>query len=251
MKRNLLIITLLCFLATIVSCKKAPLTVGPTVTQTRELSDFKELHVFDNINLTLVRSDTCYIEITTGKNIIDNIITDVHDGLLSIRNITTLNWIRPYDYELRATLYFKDITKLVYSSYGSLTTENNFTGILGEGQHYQLEIDDAAGDVDLNINNCNNLHVIYGYGTSRVTIHGDNNNYIYIYKNSYGIIDAQNYDAKLVTITNDARSNCYISAQKEIKAQINHLGNIYYKGDPDSIQVTKGPFAKGELLPLN
>ena len=99
MTRKLLIISALCFLAALSSCKRAPLTIGSIVTQERELPDFTEVHVNDYINITLVRSDTCYIKITTGKNIIDNITTDVNNGILTICNTTTCNWARPYNYE--------------------------------------------------------------------------------------------------------------------------------------------------------
>ena len=227
MTRKLLIISALCFLAAFSSCKKAPLTIGPIVSQVRDLHDFTEVYVNDYINLSLVRSDTCYIEITTGKNIIDNITTEVNNGILTICNTTTCNWFRPYEYECRATLYFKDIT--------------NF---------YRFEIHDGSGDVDLNINNCNDLRVVYHYGTSRLSIHGTNNYGFVIYKRSYGVIDARNYDAEIVHVTTDSPSDCFISANSYIEAVINDLGNIYYKGEPDSTSVTYGAHARGQVLPL-
>lgn len=250
MRRDKLIIMILCFLATFSSCKKAPLTVGPIVTQTRELPNFNELQIYDNINISLVRSDTCYVVITTGKNIIDNITTDVSGGVLCICNTTSLNWVRPYDYELSVTLYFKDIKRLLFSASGTLTTANNYTGPLNTGDFYNVEIDDGSGDLDLNINNCNDLHIFYKFGVSRLTIHGENNTNLLIYKKSYGILDMQNYEAQSVNITNNAQGDCYINARKLIKASINHCGNIYYKGDPDSIQVTYGEFGIGQLLPF-
>lgn len=241
----------LCFLATFSACKKAPLTVGPIVTQTRELSDFNEVRIFDNVKISLIRSDTCYIVITTGKNIIDNITSDISCGVLTLKNTTTLNWIRPYDYETSATLYFKDIKKLVFSASGALTTENNFTGPLNANEYYTIEVDDGCGDIDLNINDCADFRVIYGFGSSRLTLHGENNKNLSIHKKSYGIIDALNYEAQYVDIANHAQTDCYINASGMINARITHLGNIYYKGDPDSIQVTYGEHAIGKLLPLN
>ena len=250
MTRKLLIILALCFLAVFHSCKKAPLTVGPIVTQTRELNNFKEVFVNDYINLSLVRSDTCYIEITTGKNIIDNITTEVNNGILTICNTTTCNWIRPYNYTCDATLYFKDITNFVFGSSGTLTTKNNYTGELAYPDFYRFEIHDGSGDVDLNINNCNDLRVVYHYGTSRLSIHGTNNYGFVIYKRSFGVIDARNYDAEVVHVTTESPSDCFISANSYIEAEINDLGNIYYKGEPDSTSVTYGEYARGQLLPL-
>ena len=250
MKHKLLIILILCILTALSSCKKAPITVGSIVTQSRELSNFTEVNVNDNINLALVRSDTCYIEITTGKNIIDNITTEVNNGILTICNTTSLNWIRPYDYTLEVTLYFKDITNFIFASSGTLETKNNYTGILSNGDFYRFEIDGGSGDIDLNVNNCDDFHVAYHYGTSRLNLYGANNQKLVINKRSYGMIDARNYDAKTVDVTSNSACDCYISASESIDATINHFGNIFYKGDPDSIQVTYGEYAKGKLLPL-
>ena len=250
MTRKLLVILTLCFLAAFSSCKKAPLTVGPTVSQTRELENFTQVYVNDYINVSLVRSDTCYIEITTGKNIIDNITTEVNDGILTIKNTTTFNWIRPYEYKCEATLYFKDITNFIFASSGTLVTKNNFTGELPSPYFYRFEIDGGSGDVDLNINNCNDLRIVYRFGSSQLSVYGDNNRNFVIYKRSYGVIDAQNYNAETIHVTTDSASDCYISASEIIEATINNLGNIYYKGDPDSISVTYGEYARGRLLPI-
>ena len=251
MKRNLLIILLLCIFAAFPSCKRAPLTIGPIVTQTRELDDFVELYLNDNINLSLVRADTCYIEITTGANIIDNITTEVKDGVLTINNTTTLTWARPYNYQLDATLYYKDIFFLMFTASGNVVSENNFNGI-PEGKHYYtIIIDGGSGDIDLNINDCKRLHIYYKYGTSRLTLHGDNNDTLSVNKRSYGIFDARNCVAKKVIINSmSSYSDCFINASERIKANIDGAGSIYYKGDPDTIQVTYGEFAKGRLISM-
>lgn len=250
MTRKLLIILTLCFLASFISCKKAPLTVGPIVTQTRHLPDFTEVHLNDNISITLVRSDTCYIEITTGKNIIDNVTTEVSNGILTICNTTTLDWIRPFDYKLQAILYFKDIKNFVFASSGILTTRNCYSGELNNDGLYRFEVDGGSGDIDLNINNCNDLRIVYKYGTSRLSIQGSNNQNLVIYKRSYGVIDAQNYSVKHANVTSFSATDCYINASKFINASINDLGDIYYKGEPDSINVVYGEFARGRLIPL-
>ena len=249
MTRKLLIISALCFLAAFTSCKKAPLTVGPIVTQVRELDNFTEVHVNEYINLSLVRSDTCYIEITTGKNIIDNITTEVNNGILTICNTTTCNWIRPYNYKCEATLYFKDITNFIFASSGTLETKNNYTGYIQSPNFYRFEVDGGSGDIDLNVNNCNDLRIVYRYGISRLDLHGSNKGFV-IYKRSYGIIDARNYDAEVVNVTTESPSDCFISANSYIEAEINDIGNIYYKGEPDSTSVTYGEYARGQLLPL-
>ena len=251
MRRNVLIIFILCLFAVFPSCKRAPLTIGPIVTQTRELDDFSELYLNDNINLSLVRSDTCYIEITTGANIIDNITTEVKDDILTISNITTLNWARPYNYTLNATVHYKDILFLNYTASGTLVSENDYNGVLEDGEYYVIIVDGGSGDIDLKFSNCKGLHIYYKYGISQFTLRGDNNQTLSVNKKSYGIFDARDYEAKKVRINSmSSYSDCFINASERIDANIDGVGNIYYKGDPDTIQVTYGEFAKGRLISM-
>lgn len=250
MKVKLLIIFTLSVFTTFQSCKKSPLTIGKTITETRALPDFKEVRLNDNINMSLVRSDKNCIKITTGENIIDNITTEVRDSVLTICNTTTFDWTLPYNYELHTTLYFKDIRNFHFASSGNLNTENQYNNNDTSVRKCRVVIDGGSGDIDMLVNNCRGFYLEYLYGTSHVTIHGENNRYFDIFHRSYGIMDARNFKVDYVDIHSKATGDCYIHACDSIKAKIENLGNIYYKGDPEKISVTYGEFAKGKLLPL-
>ena len=248
MRTKLLIILILTFFASFSSCKKAPLTVGKTVVESRSLPDFNEVYLQDDISMSLVRSDTCYIVIKTGENIIDNITTEVNNGRLTICNTTTLDWIRPYDYELSATLYYKDIRNFIFRSSKNLTTQNQYNDPDNDNA-YRLEINGGSGDIDLLLNDCKHLIVLYQNGTSRVNLHGSNH-YLQIDKHSYGIFDASQLQSKRVDIHNNSVGDCYIWATDVINARISRHGNIYYKGTPSEINCTYGEYAEGKLIPL-
>ena len=249
MKYKLLIIIVLSLFASFTSCKKAPLTIGKIVTEKRALSNFNEVHLYDNISLTLVRSDTCYIIITTGKNIIENVTTNVDGNILTISNTSSLDWIRPYDYELHATLYYKDITNFIFASSGYLDTENQFNND-SVSTSYKLEIDGGSGDIELLVNNCHDFNTIYYYGTSRVNLHGKGNENLYIYKKSYGIVDARDFHTQHIAIQHNSVGDCYIWATESINAEIYNLGDIYYKGNPQDIVCKYGEYSKGKLIKL-
>lgn len=234
-------------LSCMVSCKKAPLTVGKIVTESRELSAFNEVHLNDDINLTLVRSDTNYIEITTGQNIIDNITTDIAGDVLTISNTSYMSWIRPYDYKREAVLYYKDIKSFIFASCGTLTSANQYND---STNNYYFEVNGGSGDIDLDVSNCSNLYFRYQYGTSRVNLHGNNNKDLVVHKRSYGIFDASDCQTEDINITNVYVGDCYIYATKSIVSEITQFGNIYYKGNPDSIVEKYGPNSKGKLIKL-
>lgn len=245
MKHKSLIITLVTILALLSSCKKVPLSVGKTVVQQRELASFSHLTVNDDINVALVRSDSCFIEITAGENIIGNITTEVRNDTLIIRNENEIGWIRTYDYRIDAILHFRDISSLTYRSCGELHTRNQFNA---EDTPYLIYIDGGSGDIFMDFNRCSNLKVNYNYGTSQLNLTGNGNRFLDIYKRSYGLIHAENLVADSVSITNAGTGDCWINASRHLHSRIYHLGNIYYKGEPADIIEEYGEEAKGRLI---
>lgn len=251
MKTKSLIILALAFIACFSSCKKAPLSVGKTVTQTRELPYFHEVSLNDDISLSLVRSDTCYIEITAGENIIDNITTNVNGSTLTIRNTNTLDFIRTFDYEIHATLYYKNISDFIYASTGDVDSRNQYNINDDAYRIYRFEIAGGSGNVNLIVNDCNYFYLVYQHGTADVNLRGSNNRFLRVFKRSYGNFNARNFKAQKVDIMSNSTGDCYIWATDTINAEIINLGDIYYKGNPSAISCDYGENARGRLLPLN
>lgn len=231
---------------TFASCKKAPLTIGKTVVQNRELEPFNTLVINNDVNVMLVKSDSCYIEISAGENIIDNITTVVDDSILTIKNDNKISWIRTYDYRIDATLHFTDISKITSCGCGEIRTKNHFDA---EESDYTIEVDGGSGDIFMELNNCDRLDVNYLYGTSQLNLYGENNKHLQIYKLDYGLIHAENYDADSVLITNKSSGDCWVKANEHLKSRIEHLGNVYYKGEPEIVE-EYGEDAKGRLIRL-
>ncbi len=261
MKVKSLIIIILASAACMLSCKKTPLSIGEITTQQRTISTyFDKVKILDNINLTFVKSDCNKVEITTGKNLIDNILTEVNtnDSVLTIKNDNKLDWIRPYDYTLDLKLYYKDINYVLLATSGNVSTENQFNSDTIYNPHpgdtltsplmYVFEIDGASGEIDLTLNNCPYLFVNYEYGTCKVVVHGENNQYFRVRHKSYGDLNAIDYQAERVSVTNKSVGDCYVQASERITAAIDKNGNIYYKGEPVSIDCIYGPNATGRLI---
>lgn len=247
MRIKTFIIIILAFFAVFTSCKKVPLTIGKTVVEERTLKPFNTLIVNNDINLTLVRDDSCFIEIKAGENIIGNILSEVNDSILTLRNDNKVNWIRTYDYRIDATLHFTDIRKLTFGACGELRTKNQFNA---ENRHYEIVVDGGSGDIFMEFNNCENLKVNYLDGTSQLNLSGEGNESIFIYKGSYGLVHAEGYNADNVTIANNSTGDCWVNANKKLNSCIKHLGNIYYKGEPIEIVEEYGEDARGKLIKL-
>lgn len=262
MRVRALIFSILSLVSCMISCKKAPLSVGPITTESRPLAFFSKVKIYDDISLTFVKSDTNYVVVTTGKNLIDNIITETNasDSTLTIKNDNALDWLRTYDYTLDIKLYFKDVNYVFVSTSGTVTTENQFNSditytpspydTIADIKRYVFEVDGASGNIDLKLNNCPYLYINYEYGTSNVKLHGNNNSFLQIRKRSFGEVNALDYQAQRALVVSNSVADCYVNVSERLYSRINNFGNIYYKGEPPFINNQYGPVAKGKLIKL-
>lgn len=245
MKRNVLFLLTAISLSTLVfSCKKSPLTNGKVVTETRELSAFDTLYLHDNIDVTLICSDTYKIEITTGENLMPNIIS-VSDGeTLSLRNDNTCNWLRSYDIPLKAKIYYKSkINAIIYESVGDLYSETFISD--DTLSRFDLMIEDGAGDIDLKIN-CDNIYLTIHDGTNEIKMAGSTN-YTYIYQRGLGPIDVLDLPSDKADVYSYESNDIFVNCRQKLNANIYDIGDIYYKGEPD-ITSYISPYAKGKLI---
>ena len=151
--RKYLIILLVIFA---VGCSKAPLSIGPMTTEMRSVAAFHRLKMHDDIRVRLVRGDSAYIELTAGSNLMKNIITEVNDGTLKIKNENTMDWIRSYDTEIRATVYYTDdIDDIYYESVGGLICVDTMNV-----KKMNIEVYDGSRTVDIKVK-CEELMMRY------------------------------------------------------------------------------------------
>ena len=130
MKRFYLFL-LLSMMVFLPSCKKVPLSVGERITETRGLDAFSKIVINDDINVTLIKADTNYVEISAGKNLIPNITTETHDGKLTINNENTMSWIRTYDHTINGC-----IIELYFRNYLLCFTYNIFSTSITNAQRH-------------------------------------------------------------------------------------------------------------------
>lgn len=218
---------------------------GKTITERRSLSEFDTLYVNNNIDITLVKSDSNYIVITTGENLMKNIVSDVNMRALTVRNDNSLNWIRSYDHPLRAEIHYNtNICLIKYNSVSPLVSE----GCLNKDtiSRFELDIVDGSGDIDIEIY-CDSLFLMTEHGTNKTTVRGKSI-YTHIYHDFFGPVHAENLVTEQADIYNSSSNDIYVNCTGKLRANIYDLGNIYYVGSPH-IESYIAPHARGLLLP--
>lgn len=229
------------------SCQKTPLTNGDVITKTRVLSGFNSIHLYNNIDVTLIESDCSKIEITTGENLMNKITNVISDSTLHLKNENTLNWIRSYDYPLEAKIYFDGkLSSITYESVGNLTS----LGYIHQdsSSDFELNLHEAAGKIDLDIV-CRNLYIkSYDFDcTSDITIKGMSD-YAMVYQTGLGPIHMEDFTSRQTYAYSYNYNDIYIHSTDFLHADIHSSGSIYYKGHPE-ISLNISPNALGKLIP--
>lgn len=223
-------------------CSKSPgdcfTSTGDVITEDRLTENFTGILMLDNVDVELIKSSSPKIEVTAGEHIIDNIITEVIDSELTIKNQNSCNFVRSFDKPISVKVYFQQLDSIEYRSVGNLNCINPI-----ESDTFKIDIHEGAGRIELELNTSIS-HLNFHYGTAELLVSGFSQ-VNYIYQASYGLIDARNLETSFNYLENNSTNNCFVQANIVLGATISSIGNVYYWGDP-AIELSGG--GSGQLL---
>jgi hypothetical protein len=229
--RTIIAILIIFFFA---GCRKEQLddcitSTGPIRTEQRILTGFHSVDLSDRIDLVLDHLAESTVEIEGGRNLLDQIVTEVRDSVLYISNDNRCNWVRSFKPRITVKIPIASVHTLILRGTGNITaTDTVRHGIfridqwLGIGtaqftvavQQIYVGLHTGAGDVKLS-----------GYAT-------DNANY---YSGIMGTIDASQLRARVVNINNSGIGDFRCWAEEELNVAIGDAGDVYYRGQPSII----------------
>ncbi|MBQ4366558.1 MAG: DUF2807 domain-containing protein, partial [Muribaculaceae bacterium] len=101
-------------------------------------------------------------------------------------------------------------------------------------RNFTLRILEGSGDIDLAFN-CNVLKAVFSNGTSKVTLRGYAG-YAEHYLRSYGVIHAETLNSNIVKVMSSSTNDVYVWVRSALYAYLSNIGNVYYKGDPPTVE---------------
>ena len=216
---------------------------GTPSSEQRGLYSFRNVAVYDNIDLHIVQGEGYDVKIEAGENIIPMITTRIGLDKLVIRNESTCPMFKDPWKGVAVTLTVPKFDTLEIYSHGKVTCADSL-----RMENVKVYISENTGKVDLSFS-VFRLNVSYNSGTSHVFIRGKAHTGIF-YTSAYGPMDCTAFYPIFMIINSNSTNDCYISSgEKLLDAKITGIGNIYYRGEP--LKIIEDYHSSGRLIKLD
>lgn len=228
-KSIILFVCLLCLLSACEETFDCFKGTGKMTVETRNLGSFSSLHIDDDIHVELVQDSITKVEIRAGSNLMDELETSVIDGTLYLRNNNACKWGRSYKHEIHATVWFQSLNSINYRGSGMVRS--------GDTLHV-AELDifvKGNGSMELTMV-ASKMKVVGELGAGDLVLRGTTD-LLDVAVYHAGLFDFLQLKANSVKIHHNGSNTVYVHVLQDLYANISHVGDIYYEGNPQVIEV--------------
>lgn len=215
---------------------------GKGTSEKRMLEGFSEIEMHDNVDVVLKPGQNFEIVVSAGSKLIDGIITEKKGNKLIVKNENKCNWVRSFKNKFSVTVSMPILTHV--ENYGS----GNFS-CTDTIRTNELQVDNWSGS--------GSLSFLFNVGSCRTNVHTGSADFIYsghigvhyFYYNGNGPFNTLQCQADIVFTENKGTNDINIFATKLLDAKTTYVGNIFYKGTPDSLKLQQ--MDKGKIIRID
>jgi len=213
-----------------IACNKfgCPTSSGSSSNKIVDLPVFKQIILYDKINLILTYDSLQSVKIETGKNMLSGIQTTVADSILTIRNNNTCNLFADPSNQVNIYISGNQLQNIAYYGAGNITSTN--TLYLPE---FRMDAWKGSGSVNLDLVS-NQAYAIVRTENVDITFKG-HSNYTYVYASEAGSINLQDFSSVYMDVEQKSVRDMYIRVTDSLHANILYKGNLYYTGNPRKV----------------
>lgn len=213
---------------------------GDDVSEIRHPGSFSQIFLTDKVDMEYRQSDSCYVEVFFGENIIHHIETRVDGNSLYIANTATCNWVRTLKKIPLVVVYAPTLSYLENTSSATITMRDTLIS-----NDFLYEQRGSNG----------NAHLLLKTDSARVYAHtGYTGIYVKgktqfsgLYNASVGKLDASQLISDITIVNNTSLQDLPCVSNAYLFGEINLSGNILYAGDPESIDTSIN--GSGRVMP--
>lgn len=215
------------------ACKKENNCLQKSGSEISELRDtnsfFQAIRIKDIVDLDFHTQKQNSIEVIGPRHLIDLVYISVDSNQLHITNKNSCRWLGKYDKSFKVIANMPNIHNL--EIYGA----NNINGLdTIKSSYFRIYLETASGSLNLKINNDILAYSDYS-GICKSKIEGYTEHLI-MESRSNAQKDFKNLNCRKAQIINHGATHIYIGQVDTLDVIINHVGNVYYKGNPVILQ---------------
>jgi len=215
---------LLAFMAFSYTNKAGAVTINKFATQERTVSNFKGIAAGGPIDVKVTLGNTESIRFEGNQDAIAELVTEVANGILTIKPKTKWNdWSRRYrDAEITVYINAKKLSSLTMSGSGNLEVTNAING-------YELVSTlSGSGSIKATANVKSFTGVLSGSGNINLSGKSDDSN---LTISGSGSFKGKSFAVTKVSVQISGSADVYIKANQSLDAVISGSGSVIYSGD--------------------
>jgi hypothetical protein len=209
-------------------------STGSIKTKDFTVADFDRIIVYQGLSLVVTEGSFYKVEVQTGENLMPNIQVSVVDGLLTLKDNTTCNWVRNYG---NTVVYVTapNITELHSKTERTIASNGVLTyPIL---RLISMDLSDGAGTGDFNIQVNNSQTVIENNNVSRYYISGQTNELSVNFYDGNGRFTGDNLNARKIVVFHRGSNDMIVKPIESITGKMVSTGNVILKNNPPIVDV--------------
>ena len=193
----------------------------------RDLPAFDKVLIKDKLDVILIEGNSFGVRLEGGQNLLTLVRTEVESGELIITNENTCNVVRSYKRRIKLFVTAPRFREITHRGVGDVSckdvlhSDSLIYRVLNSGNMY-LNVDNThlTGSIngmgDITCCGKTNMHILNASGESHINC---------------GQLQTQKSDFYLKIC-----GPSFISVSQELRVVIRHSGNVYYNGNPTSVQ---------------
>ncbi|MBK9176954.1 MAG: DUF2807 domain-containing protein [Flavobacteriales bacterium] len=215
-------------------------STGPVSVDERAVGAFTAIDLSDRIDLVLEDRAPGTIAVEAGRNLLDQVTTEVKDGTLRIRSAMTCNWVRSFKPRITVHVPVEDICRLTVRGTGDIACTDSI-----RCDYFLLEQWGAEGRAQLLLRTARS-DIAMHTGAGSITLHGSTG-LLEVFSGIMAPIDARGVVASTVNVNNGGVADIRCFTNGTLNVRIDDVGDVYYGGSPDIISSTIN--GSGRLIP--
>jgi len=223
------IFVILCTCA-LVSCNKdgCSLASGSIINQTRNISSFNQIILYDKINLIVKEDSLETLTVEAKNNLLDGIKTDVSNNVLTIKNENHCTLLANPDEQVNVYISVSRLQQITYYGAGNINSVNTL-----HSDQFTVDSWYGTGTVKLDVM-ANQLNAYIRNNNAQFVISGQSN-LTNIYCAEEGSIDMFQLTSVNLWLNQRSIRDINVNVSGTLHADIVYIGNVFYKGNPVQI----------------